>query len=180
MTATAYQKALGNAWDRIPEVTRRLHSPDPVVVFEGLADISRTRNILANLAADIMGLPGAGKSIPARITVTRTPDGETLRRDYGGAVFETRQHILDTASGVLLVERVGPFTLYFRLEGHEDGIDFNLQRATLWGLGLPSWLAPRMRACERADGEHHVFDVSSALPVIGELVSYTGRLKQTA
>lgn len=180
MTETAYQQALGNGWDHIPDITRQLHSPDPVVVFEGLADISRTANILANLAADIMGLPKAGNGVPARITVTRQDDGETLERNYGGRVFATRQRVLPLNGETLLVETVGPFILYFRLTGHKDGIDFALVKAQLWGLTLPPWLAPRMRAAERADGDVHVFDVGSALPLLGELVSYTGRLRQIA
>jgi hypothetical protein len=176
----AYQRALGESWAVIPDVTRQLHSPDPVVVFEGRADISRSRNPLAGLAADLMGLPRAGMDVPARITVTRSANGETLKRDYGGRVFETHQQVRQDGAQIVLIETIGPFRFHFRLTGHEDGIDFHLLRAHLWGLPLPGWLAPRMRACERADGNAHIFDVASALPLIGEIVSYRGRLVRIA
>jgi hypothetical protein len=180
VTIPAYQRVLGDNWNRLPGITRQLHSPNPEVVFRGHADIRRTANPLANLAADIMGLPKAGQAVPATITVNATADGEILSRDYGGTVFQTRQSVDLHREEPALIETVGPFRLTFRLHGSEAGIDFELAAACLWGVPLPLWLAPRMRATERADGDVHIFDVASALPLIGELVSYKGRLRHIA
>ncbi|WP_421789431.1 DUF4166 domain-containing protein [Hyphobacterium sp.] len=180
MSKTAYQRVLGPAWNELPAMTRRLHSPDPVVVFEGKADIRRTLNPLANFAADLMGLPKSGTNVPARITVTRHDHGETLNRDYGGRVFETHQTVEKCNGQFVLKEQVGPFILTLQLIGHSEGIDFHLQHATLWGLPLPRWLSPAVSARERADGDAHLFQVKSALPLIGELVSYEGRLTEIA
>ena len=178
-----YREVLGAAWDRLPAVTRALHSPDPVVVFKGEATISRGTNVLARGLADRLGLPPAGKHV-AQVTVSRPePGAEHIERCYGPARLTTHQFLLDKGHKLYLGERFGPFLLCFDLSGHEKGIDFALRQVRLWGLTLPRGCAPQVQASERADQSPtgdgvHIFDVEVRLPGLGRLIAYQGRLER--
>lgn len=169
-----YEALLGRSWQDLPDVTRMLHSPDPVVRFRGEADIRRGHRRAATLIADMLGLPEAGQAIAADVRVSAAPDGqEWLERWYDGRRFATLQY----GRAGLLHERFGPFTLMFKLEGSVNGITFRRRGVRLWGVPLPSVLAPRITATERADGDCHLFDVELKLPLIGRIIAYRGRLK---
>ncbi|WP_417481166.1 DUF4166 domain-containing protein [Maricaulis sp.] len=173
-----YQRLLGAGWGSLPPVTRALHAPDPVALFEGRADISRGSHPLARLAAGLLRLPQAGIGVPARIMVSRAGEGELLERWYQGRRFATVQ---GERAG-LLHERFGPLRLGFRLTASPEGIDFHQQRVALWFIPLPSWLAPRVQARERFEPgvngaeDAHLFDVRLTLPGIGLVIAYRGRL----
>jgi hypothetical protein len=133
---------------------------------------------VARIVASWLGLPGAGDAVPARVTVSREGDAEILTRDYGGEIFESWQGYIDTPSGPRLVERVGPIATRLRLEGSTEGLTLHAEAAHWRGVPLPGWLTPRAQASERADGDVHVFDVAVSLPLIGQIIAYTGRLDE--
>lgn len=176
MSEPLYARVLGPEFHHLPQVTQRLHSPDPLRVFVGAADIRRGRNPAAWLVAAILGLPRSGSATPARVTVRREGDAEILTRDYDGRIFESWQGFESTSQGPRLIEQVGPIATRLRLEASSDGLTFHAEAARWRGLPLPGWLVPRVSAHERADGEAHLFDVSVSLLVIGEVIAYRGRL----
>lgn len=173
-----YEVLLGPSWAVLPAITRALHSPAPRSGFAGRAEIRRGDNAVAAWMAGMLGLPEAGADVPARVEVSRTRDraqgsGELLERWYDGRHFATLQY----ARAGLLCERFGPFTLKFRLSASESGIDFHRAGVAVWGVPLPGFLAPRVTATERADGEVHRFDVRLDLPIVGLIIAYRGRLE---
>lgn len=172
-----YQRVLGEDWLRLPEVTRQLHSPAPVSMFEGTADIEGAEHPLATLIAGRAGLPQSGADVPARISVSMDGDTEIITRDYGGTVFETRQSAVSTPRGMRLREQVGSVVFTLRLEAGPHGLDFHQESATVMGVPLPGVVRPILRAQERADAGEHLFDVEVALPALGRLVRYRGRLR---
>ena len=172
-----YQRVLGEDWLRLPEVTRQLHSPAPVSVFEGTADIEGAEHPLATLIAGRAGLPQSGAGVPALIRVSMDGDTEIITRDYGGTVFETRQSAVSTPRGMRLREQVGSVVFTLRLEAGPHGLDFHQESATVMGVPLPEFLRPILHARERADAGEHLFEVEVALPGLGRLVRYRGRLR---
>jgi len=180
MSESLYARVLGPAFEQLPRVTRRLHSPDPERVFVGRADIRRGRSLAARLLATLLGLPRPGNGTPARVTVRRKGEAEILTRDYGGRIFESWQGFEATPDGPRLIERVGPVATRLRLEASPDGLNFHAEAAHWRGVALPSWLVPRVAASERAYGEAHLFDVAVSLPLIGEIIGYRGRLVEVA
>jgi len=168
-----YQALLGQDWDKLAAVTQRLHSPDPVALFEGRVDIVRGRNPFASMFAAILGLPKPGRDLPALVRVSRIDGGELLERWYDGRHFATRQGRLAGR----LTERFGPFSLAFGLRHDEGELVFDQVGVKLWSLALPRALWPRIRARERADGHAHLFDVALCMPLIGRVVRYQGRLE---
>ncbi len=169
-----YQALLGSGWPRLAAVTHRLHSPDPVVLFEGRVTITRGRNPFAGFIAAILGLPKAGDDMPALVRVSRVDGGELWERWYDGRHFATRQG----RSAGQLTEEFGPFSLFFELQCDDDRLVFEQVGAKLWSLVLPPALWPRIRAREGAQGPTHIFNVALSLPLIGLVVAYRGRLEE--
>jgi hypothetical protein len=56
------------------------------------------------------------------------------------------------------------------------GLTFTLIEAYWLGLRLPRRLQPRLRASESVEDGQYRFDVDIALPLIGRLIEYHGRL----
>ncbi|WP_291843633.1 DUF4166 domain-containing protein [Maricaulis sp.] len=171
-----YQALLGSAWECLPEATRQLHSPDPAVLLEGRVDIERGANPLAGLLAFGIGLPRSGIDQPALVRVSREPDGELLERWYDGRHFATWQG----REAGLLVERFGPFLLRFELQMEADTLQFRQHSVACWGIELPGWLAPAIRASERGDAVSHRFDVALRLPLLGQIIRYQGEVRLAA
>jgi hypothetical protein len=180
MCEPLYARILGEAFEQLPQVTRRLHSPDPQRVYAGHADIRRGSTLAARLVAALLDLPRPGHQTQSRVTVRREGEAEILTRDYGGRIFESWQGFEATPDGPRLIERIGPVATRLRLEASSDGLDFHAEAARWRGVPLPGWLVPRVTARERADGDAHLFDVAVSLPLMGEIIGYRGRLVEIA
>ena len=64
----------------------------------------------------------------------------------------------------------------FRLLGGPDGLEMRFVRWSLSGLSLPLWLAPRITAREWEETGRFRFEVAVAMPMVGEVVRYSGSL----
>lgn len=172
MTQHLYERILGEDWPALPDTTRFLHAPTPVCELVGAADIQRGDNYIARLLAEMMRLPKSGQQVPTRVRVTAEAGGEWLERWYGGQRFATWQW----TKGNRLLEKFGPFTLQFSLQGNEAGIQFVLERVQLWSIPLPRLMRPHVDAREASAGGKHLFNVELSLPGLGRIVRYSGRL----
>ncbi|MCP2680646.1 DUF4166 domain-containing protein [Maricaulaceae bacterium NA33B04] len=176
MPEPLYRNILGAGFDALPPVTKALHSPMPERVFVGRAQIRRGRSVLARLVASWLKFPKTGDDVPARVTVSLEREAERLVRDYGGAIFESRQYSAQGPDGLRLMEAIGPIATRLRNEPRHDGLNLHAERAYWHGIPLPQWLTPQVTASERAYGGAHLFDVSVSLKFVGEVIAYRGRL----
>ncbi|MEL6875787.1 MAG: DUF4166 domain-containing protein, partial [Pseudomonadota bacterium] len=78
--------------------------------------------------------------------------------------------------GANLVERFGVLKFYFHLLERDGGLEMVMQKWSILSLPLPLALAPRSEAIEHAEDNAFCFDVPIALPLIGLIVHYRGRL----
>jgi hypothetical protein len=70
-----------------------------------------------------------------------------------------------------------PFTLRFRLTPDGEAISWTLQRAAVFGLAIPSFLAPHIAAREwLAADKAYAMSVAVALPLLGLVLRYVGEL----
>ena len=64
-----------------------------------------------------------------------------------------------------------------RLVPRSDGLDMQAVSGRLWGVPLPRFLMPAIKAEERVDdGARHRFEVEIRLPLFGRLIAYRGYL----
>lgn len=167
-----YARIMGAHFDRLPPSVRAVHDIQGDAGAAGEGTVRRGRNPLARLLGAIMRFPPAGPH-PLHVAFAERGGRERWARDFGGHFFAST---LSERKG-LAVERFGPVRFGFALEPATDGLNMALKRWSVFGLPLPRFLAPRIAAREwEADGRFH-FDVAVAMPIVGDVVHYSGWLK---
>lgn len=165
----------GDSYDLLPTEIKAMHNVDNVLIAKGKADITRDVSPLAQAAAKLFGFPKEGNNVPVTVTFTRTEDGESLLRDFGGETFATSFY--DWPKPGHLVERFGPLWFLIECVCTMQGIDMYIRKIWLWKvIPLPMCIAPRIDATERVDNGQYRFDVDIRLPIIGRVIHYKGWL----
>lgn len=170
-----YRRIMGEGFDRLPEVTRRLHRGRPAVIAIGEAEVAPPAGVLARLIAAAFGLPRVEGKVPVRVVIESRDGREHWTRFFGDTAMRS---VMSAAPGNLIEERFGPFALRMRLVVKPGGLDMERVSGRLWGVPLPGFLLPQVRATERVDDyRRHAFDVEIIAPVAGRLVAYKGWLE---
>ncbi|MEZ5669390.1 MAG: DUF4166 domain-containing protein [Alphaproteobacteria bacterium] len=175
-----YPRLLGDAWAALPAPVRALHEAGPLMAATGLATVERGRNPLARLVAALFRFPRAGVDVPVRVEIAAANGRETWRRDFAGRRFASTQEAGTGRFERLVVERFGPFAFGLAPVVETGRLRLVPCRWTLCGLPMPRALVPRGDAFEAVEDGRFAFDVEIALPLIGRVVRYRGRLQQSA
>lgn len=170
-----YRRVMGEAFDRLPEVTRRLHRGRPAVIAIGEAEVEMAANPLGRLVAATFGLPRISGKQPVRVVIESRDGREHWTRLFGDKPMRS---IMSAAPGNLIEEQFGPFSLRMRLVVKPGGLDMERVSGRMWRIPLPGFLLPKVTATERVDDyRRHAFDVEIAAPLVGRLVHYKGWLE---
>lgn len=179
VSAPVYQQVMANAWADLPPTIRAMHDlPEGGrMAAEGRVDVDRGANPLAQLIAAIIGFPGAQKDGHVRVDFHRKDGVETWTRTFGNQSFNSRQFAGQGRSTALAVEAFGPMGCGMApvLEGQR--LLLIPRRWTVFGLGLPVWLFPRIVAWEAEEDGRFRFHVDISHPLTGPIVLYRGWLE---
>lgn len=170
-----YGRAMGEAFPRLPSAVRRLHTFVSDAGAVGEAVVTRGRGLFARLASALMRLPPEGRW-PLHVAFEAAAGAETWTRRYGAHVM--RSELSSRPGGV--VERFGPTRFAFDLVPLPDGLEMALRGWSLFRIPLPRFVAPRIAAREWEEDGCFRFYVRAALPLVGEVVRYSGRLEPIA
>jgi len=170
-----YRRVLGAAFESLPAPVQALHDNPSRVVASGFCTIERGGHPLARLLAGLFGFPPAGEDVSLRLVVQADRGREHWSRDFGGRRLTSLQGMVLGRPG-LLFERFGPGHFVIDPRPSEAGLSFALVGARFLGLPLPRLLWPAIVGEETAEGGRYHFNVSIALPLVGLLVRYRGRL----
>jgi hypothetical protein len=182
-SAGLYERLLGDAWIRLDEPVRRLHTSGSGPCGEGLFAVRRGRNFIARALARLAGLPARGEGVRVRLSVTLTEGGERWHRTFEGRSFDTSQREGDKG---LLAECAGPVELLFSLSEESGALVYKQTGAALrvgrLRVPLPRSCAPRVEARERGADDCRSVNVyvSASAPLLGPMLSYEGRLSVEA
>lgn len=168
-----YRRVMGQAYDALPQPMRDMHDVFGDAGASGRATVTRGRSHLAGLIADIMRFPPQGEH-DLHVSFEEEGGVERWTRDFDGHVFVSEL----SQSGRHLVERFGPLRFYFDLPSDATGLTMIMKRWTVFSVPMPLSLAPKSVAREWGEGEDFFFDVPVALPLVGDLVHYRGRLRR--
>lgn len=172
-----FQTALGKAWDRLPAITRLIHTTDPSVILDGEAEVEGAESRAGWLIARAFGFPEAAAQAPVRVVIENDGTGERWARHYPTRTMRSYMTNADAAQGTI-DEHMGPFRFRLKLAGGAEGINLIPAGVSWRGLPLPLWLLPAITATERASGDgRHLYDVRVALKPFGRLVHYKGWLR---
>lgn len=166
-----YARVMGAAFDRLPPAVRRLHDVCRNSGAEGEGRVERGRGLLARALAAAMRFPPEGLW-PLHVAFDEQNGIERWTRDFGGHRFASEL----SAKGDRIVERFGPLRFVFDLPSGPDGLEMRLRGWSAFGLPLPLALAPRIGAREWEEEGRFRFEVAASLPLIGEIVRYSGWL----
>ena len=168
MKADLFRELLGEDWERLHPAVRRVHE---VGSFAGPFRVTHGSGRLARLLARLMGMPPETDRVDLTLDILPHPGGQSWRRRFGSFRFDS----LQTRRGPLLVERVGPMEVRFRLVVDGDALDYRLQEVR-FVLPLPRWLAPRISA-RVAGGDAARVQVRVDLPIVGRVAMYEGSVR---
>jgi hypothetical protein len=170
-----YRRVMGEGFDRLPEVTRRLHRGRPAIIAIGEAEVETAANLMGRLVAATFGLPRTPGKQPVRVVIESRDGREHWTRFFGDTPMRS---IMSAAPGNLIEERLGPFSLRMRLVPRSGGLDMERVSGRLFGVPLPGFLLPEVTATERIDDyRRHALDVEISVPLVGRLVHYKGWLE---
>lgn len=165
-----YRRILGSDFERLPDVLKDFHSGPRQA--EGEFKVTLAGGVIRSIVRTLSRLPNKpfeGKGI---LDVESTPPGEVWTRDIGDWRFKTRQWESDG----LLFEKNRLLTLVFQVAKTAGGMTFRQVRASWWKLPLPRLFAPRIQAVVCAESNEWLVTVKIAMPLVGEVVRYEGRL----
>jgi hypothetical protein len=169
-----YRRVMGDGFDRLPEVTRRLHRGRPAVIAEGEAVVAPAENFAARFIARRFGLPVDEGRVPVRVVIESRDGREHWTRFFADKPMRS---VMSAVPKGLIEEQFGPVAIRMQLVPRGDGLDMQRVSGRLWGMPLPDFLLPTIKAEERVDeAGRHRFDVEIRLPLFGRLIAYRGYL----
>jgi hypothetical protein len=164
---------LGSAYDALPAQVQALHDMSGQHRWSGTAQVRRGTGLVSRLVAAVIGFPEAGADVPVTVTFMPEQGIERWTRDFGGHCVSREL----SARGDLVVERFGAIRFGFALPSGGKWLEMKLRRWSVLRIPLPLWLAPRIAAREwQEENGRFGFDVRVAMPLIGEVIRYTGWL----
>jgi hypothetical protein len=168
--ASPHLQALGAA---LPAGLQRFHADAERCTVSGQARVT-TGGVFARVLLRLLGLHLRDGKQPLDVTFMPAGSGTIWDRRFGTGRFISRIE----AGGIgFLIESFGPYTLRFRLTPDGDAVSWTLQRAAVFGLAIPSFLAPRIAAREwLAADKAYAMSVEVALPLLGLVLRYEGEL----
>ena len=176
MTAgTLFPSVLGAQFAALDPCLRWVHSGESRRL-RGSVTVERGSSVVARLLGVLASLPAAMRDAPIEVRIEVSGTGEKWVRLFAG------QHLMVSGlrrDGDLLVERLGPAALKFRLVVRDGALEWVLEHIAVFGIALRrKWF--RIAATIKArDGRYH-FAVNSELIGAGRIVRYEGLLDATA
>jgi hypothetical protein len=110
-----YPRLIGTAWHELAECVRLLHDGGRIICAAGTFCVHQAQPLLARLAR----MPVAGERVPLRLVITPIDNGEVWHRTFAGKPLVSQQWARPDG---LLVERMGPLELRFRLTGQAGAL----------------------------------------------------------
>jgi predicted DCC family thiol-disulfide oxidoreductase YuxK len=170
-----FKALLGAEFAQLDSRLRRVHGGEPGR-WRGRVSVERGNSILAVVLAWLASLPPRMTHAAIEVGIRTSGGAERWERLFGGSA---RMASTLSAEGSLLVERLGPVALYFKLVVRDAGIDWILEKIRVVWIPVPiAWFQTSARIDVR-NGRYH-FHVESALRGIGKIVRYDGYLDAQA
>jgi hypothetical protein len=144
--------------------------------WQGTVTVERGVSLIARALGILASLPPAMRAAPIEIRIEATSRGERWSR-----LFAHRHRMASTLyrKDDLLVERLGPAALTFRLLVQRGALKWQLARVSVARIPLPLAWFQIFAKLDARDGRYH-FVVDSSLLKFGRIVRYEGLLDASA
>jgi Domain of unknown function (DUF4166) len=173
--ATLFPSVLGVDFATLDSCLRWVHGGDSRQL-RGRVTVKRGVSVVAKVLGVLASFPSAMTDAPIEVRIEVTDKGETWTRLFASHHLMVSTLQMDRG---LLVERLGPAELKFRLLVQDGTLEWVLERIAVFGIVLPlRWFSISARIDSR-DGRYH-FVVDSELRGVGRIVRYEGLLDAAA
>lgn len=172
-----YPKALGSAYDALPETLQSLHRIDKKSVFEGRAKVTRGHSPIAWLTGLVFRFPKTTEDTPIKVVLTNNGGVETWDRHFDGRKMVSLQEYGQGDWDGLIVEKFGPVSIAMAAIAKNGEMHLVTKGWRCLGIPLPRILAPGGDIFEHEDAGRFNFHVDICAPLLGRLVKYEGWLQ---
>lgn len=170
-----YPRAIGPAFDDLPDPIRALHETPGRSVWRGRAMTEGASGPLAALVARIIGFPKAQSDCEAEVSIDADGERSVWRRRIGGHGFASV--LSRPRTGGRVSERFGSLSMDLTLTPENGRLVYRVEGWRAGPIPLPKALGPSTVAFEEVDAQgRFVFDVTITAPLVGRLVRYRGWL----
>jgi len=170
--APLYARVMGERFAALPPLVRAIHLVHGDGGAAGEGEVRRGAGLLGRAVGGLVRFPPAGR-YPLHVDFGEANGVERWTRNFGPHSFTSAL----SERGGLLTERFGPLRFRFALPSDANGLAMELRRWSCAGLPLPLALAPRTQAREWQEEDRFRFDVRIRLPIVGEVIHYSGWLR---
>lgn len=167
-----YQRVMGADFAALAPPLQALHSVLGQALAKGEGTVRRGSSWLARLIGAVVRFPPSG-DYPVEVAFSDRRGVERWTRKFGPHSFASEL----SQTGTMLTERFGPLRFHFVVPVNAGGLTMVLRKWSAFRLPLPLLMAPRIDAAEYAEGDDFCFDVAVAMPLVGLVVHYSGRLR---
>ncbi len=168
-----YTPAIGIPPEDLPSGIRIAHQCP--LFAAGVVQVTRHRNALVNLIAQLFGLPKAGKDVSVRLIVIEDRRSLVWFRQFNRQTLITSHRIV----GQEVWEKAGIVTMRFRLYWRGDRLEYKQVGLRMLGVPIPSKFAPSTSAIVAPiDTEPEIWQVrvSICAPLFGVVCQYEGKM----
>jgi hypothetical protein len=162
-------ECMNGAFAKLPDLVQRAHRG--TICLSGTARVERGRG-LGGLIALLMRLPKSNPSAELVVVAWHFPDQIVWSRSFDGRVFESTFRRDED----FVVEQLGPLSLYLLPMCVGGRLVYRLIGTQIGPIALPWFFAPSMIAWESEKDGKYAFEVSVGLPVLGQVIRYSGSL----
>jgi uncharacterized protein DUF4166 len=169
-----FRQTMGRLFHLLPRPVKDQHGALDILLSRGRCDIERGKAWTARAVGWLFKFPPAGRDLPTLVTVIAERGREIWHRDFGGQGIFTVLEPARRNGAPVIVERFGFVCFDLQLGEVKDGISMSVVGMRAFGLALPRWLWPRVKAVERAEAQRFHFDIDIDLSWGAKLIHYRG------
>ena len=174
MKETSVTRWFGAGFERLHPLLQRLHRDGGRL--RGEVDV-RVRGAIGRRLAARLGVPADRERCAFEVHIGHADGALHWNRRFGDrhemrSVFVPQGHWPDGC----WIETTGPVRLKLAVDVVDGGWQWRCTGVRVRGIPLPLFLFPRTRAGKRIEDGRYRFEVSVALPFVGEVLRYGGLL----
>ena len=175
-----YSRLLEDDWPPLPQSVKTLHCRSARLTATGRATVERGTGLLARFIGGVFRFPIAAADVEVTVQFDLDEIAERWTRTFGTRSFSSTQYAGKGRYRSLLCERFGPFVFGMSLLPDAGRLRLIVRRWSVFGIPLPSSLAPRGDSYEFDDNGTFNFHVEIRAPLAGLIVRYVGFLVPVA
>ncbi|ARU54131.1 multipass membrane protein [Oleiphilus messinensis] len=127
---------------------------------------------LANIICNIFGFPRHNLQTDLAVECDHNAESMVWVRYFDGLKMSSRF----ISGNNCLVEKLGPLSMRFKTRVNEGALEYHFLGTRLFGIPMPAFLCPQIKAREQEKNGYYSFNVSVSMFLIGFVLSYGGEL----